>query len=192
MVVVGLIVVNAVLFAALGLRAFVLGRSTASPYLRTLSWVVVGACTAFVLGAAQRFALQGVALGWFADIGLADLAKEWQLLQSVAAFSIAVAGMGALSRTWGPMNLSVRVASTLAGRLPDVDLDQCDLTERESEVVDVIASGQLSDKEIAEVLYIAPTTAGTHVKRILRKTGLTSRRDLLILALSGSGRVNAN
>jgi DNA-binding CsgD family transcriptional regulator len=68
--------------------------------------------------------------------------------------------------------------------LPDVDIDACDLTVREREVVDVIGTGQLSDREIAETLFIAPATAATHVKNILRKTGLNSRRDLLLLALT--------
>ncbi|HUF16018.1 MAG TPA: helix-turn-helix transcriptional regulator [Acidimicrobiia bacterium] len=179
-----LIVVNSMMFGMLGVRAFVQGRKADSPYLRALAWVVSGACAAFVLGAAQRLAVQAVTAGWLPDIGLSELTNEWQLVQSVAAFSIAVAGLWTLSRTWGPIRLSQQVASTLAGRLPDVDLEECDLTTRERQVVDVIGRGQLSDREIAEALFIAPTTAATHVKRILRKTGLTSRRDLLLLFLA--------
>jgi DNA-binding CsgD family transcriptional regulator len=179
-----LIVVNALMFATLGVRAFVQGRKADSPYLRALAWVVSGACAAFVLGATQRLALQAVTAGWLPDIGLTELTSEWQLVQSLAAFAIAIAALWTLSRTWGPIRLSEQVASTLAGRLPDVDLEECDLTAREREVVDVIGRGKLSDREISEALFIAPTTAATHVKRILRKTGLTSRRDLLLLFLS--------
>jgi DNA-binding CsgD family transcriptional regulator len=183
-VVIGLITINTLLFVALGVRAFLLGRRAESPYLRTLAWVVSAACMAFVLGALQRLAVQAVTAGWLPDVGLAEVTTSWQLFQSLLALSIAVAGFWVLSRTWGAMGRAEQVASTLAGRLPDVDLDNCDLTARELEVVELIQGGVLSDKDIAESLFIAPTTAATHVKRILRKSGLSSRRDLLLLSLS--------
>jgi DNA-binding CsgD family transcriptional regulator len=50
--------------------------------------------------------------------------------------------------------------------------------------VQTIAAGYVTDVEIAELRYIAPATAGTHVKNILRKTGMRSRRDLALLVLS--------
>lgn len=184
LVIIVLIVINALLFAALGARVFLFARRAESPYLRALAWVVTAACAAFVLGALQRLAVQAVAAGWLPDVGLTEVTTSWQLLQSLMALGIAIAGFWALSRTWGAIGLSEQVASTLAGRLPDVDLDECNLTAREREVVDVIRTGVLSDREISEVLFIAPTTAATHVKRILRKTGLSSRRDLLLISLS--------
>ena len=55
---------------------------------------------------------------------------------------------------------------------------------RELEVLEVIAAGSMSDKDIADSLYISPATAGTHVKNILRKSGLSSRRDLVLLSAS--------
>lgn len=183
-VIFSLIVVNTLMYGVLGTRVFMAGRRAESPYLRTLAWVVTGACAAFVLGAMQRLAVQAVTAGWLPDIGLDDITTEWQLVQSMAAFTLAVAALWALSRTWGPIGRSEQVASTLAGRLPDVDLEACELTAREMEVVEVIAQGRLSDREISEALYIAPTTAATHVKHILRKTGLSSRRDLLLLSLA--------
>ena len=183
-VVIVLIVINSLLFAGLGVRAFLLGRRAESPYLRALAWVVSAACGAFVLGALQRLAVQAVTAGWLPDVGLIEVTSSWQLLQSLLALGIAVAGFWALWRTWGPIGLSEQVASTLAGRLPDVDLAECDLTARELDVVEVIRQGVLSDREIGERLFIAPATAATHVKRILRKTGLSSRRDLLLLSLS--------
>lgn len=178
-----LIVVNTLMYGALGTRVFIAGRRADSPYLRVLAWVVAGACASFVLGAVQRLAVQAVTAGWLPDIGLNEITTQWQLVQSVAAFAIAAAGLWTMSRTWGPIRRSEQVASTLAGRLPDVDLEACGLTAREMEVVDVIGNGRLSDREIGETLFIAPATAATHVKHVLRKTGLTSRRDLLLLFL---------
>lgn len=183
-VITALIVINALLFAALGGWAILLGRRAESPYLRALAWVVSAACAAFVLSALQRIAVQAVTAGWLPDVDLSEVTTGWQLLQSVMALGIAVAGFWALTRTWGAIGLSQQAASILAGRLPDVDLEDCELTAREQDVVEVIRDGVLSDREIAERLFIAPTTAATHVKRILRKTGLSSRRDLLLLALS--------
>ncbi len=75
--------------------------------------------------------------------------------------------------------------SALADRLPTgVEVEQAGLTAREREVLAVIIAGRLSDQEIADDLYISPATAGTHVKNILRKTGMKSRRDLALLAAS--------
>jgi FixJ family two-component response regulator len=36
-----------------------------------------------------------------------------------------------------------------------------------------------SDQEIADSLFIAASTAGTHVKNVMRKTGVKSRRELV-------------
>ncbi|MGH8946324.1 MAG: response regulator transcription factor [Acidimicrobiia bacterium] len=179
-----LISINSMLFALLGLHSFRLGRRSESPYLGALAGVVTFACAAFVLGALQRLAVQAVAAGWLPDVGLEEITTQWQLLQSLAAFAIAIAGFWVITRTMGSVRISGQVAALLAGKLPDVDLDSCGLTPREREIVEVIGSGVLSDKEIADALYIAPSTAATHVKRILRKTGLTSRRDLLLFFLA--------
>jgi DNA-binding CsgD family transcriptional regulator len=48
------------------------------------------------------------------------------------------------------------------------------LTRREMEVLRLLAAGH-TDREIADELFISPHTATTHVKRILRKLGVTSR-----------------
>lgn len=177
-----LIVLNTVLFAALGFRMVFLALRAESPYLRALAWVVVGACGAFVLGSAQKLTLQAVTAGWINEEAVARVATQWQMVQSLAALGVGLAGFWILSRAWTSIGLSEHVASTLAGRLPDVDLDDCGLTDREMDVVRAIGRGHLSDREIADELFIAPSTAATHVKRVLRKTGLNSRRELIFLA----------
>ncbi|MDP8973803.1 MAG: tetratricopeptide repeat protein, partial [Actinomycetota bacterium] len=48
------------------------------------------------------------------------------------------------------------------------------LTPREREVLLLLAAGR-SDREIAEVLFISPGTATTHVKHVLQKLGVPSR-----------------
>jgi DNA-binding NarL/FixJ family response regulator len=56
------------------------------------------------------------------------------------------------------------------------------LTPREQEVLQGVADG-LSDKEIAERLYISGKTVRSHVASILAKLGVESRLQALIFAL---------
>ncbi|MEO3741855.1 response regulator transcription factor [Plantactinospora sp. B5E13] len=55
------------------------------------------------------------------------------------------------------------------------------LTEREREVMALVAAG-LSNDEIAQRLVLSPATAKTHVSRIMTKTGVRDRAQLVILA----------
>ena len=48
------------------------------------------------------------------------------------------------------------------------------LTQKEKETAGLLASG-LTTPEIGEVLGIAASTAGTHVKSVFQKTGSTNR-----------------
>jgi DNA-binding NarL/FixJ family response regulator len=70
---------------------------------------------------------------------------------------------------------AARRASSLSADPPD------DLTEREAEVLTLIAQG-LSNGEIAERLYVAETTVKTHVNRIFAKTGSRDRAQAAVYA----------
>jgi len=69
--------------------------------------------------------------------------------------------------------LSARAApSTAPGRVR--------MTERESQVLDLLAQG-LTNREIADRLFISTKTASVHVSNILRKTGAASRTEAAYL-----------
>jgi DNA-binding NarL/FixJ family response regulator len=64
----------------------------------------------------------------------------------------------------------------------DSGLSQLDpLTDREREVLALVASG-LTNDEIAGELYLSPLTAKTHVSRILTKLGARDRAQLVVIA----------
>ena len=52
-----------------------------------------------------------------------------------------------------------------------------DLTPRELEVLKLIGSG-LTNRQVAAHLVISPETVKTHVRHLLRKFGIRSRREL--------------
>lgn len=55
------------------------------------------------------------------------------------------------------------------------------LTERELEVMSLVAQG-LSNDEIAAKLFISPMTSKTHVSRVMMKLGARDRAQLVVLA----------
>lgn len=77
-----------------------------------------------------------------------------------------------------------------ASRPPQRDAVALDpLTERELEVMKVIAAGR-SNAEIAAELFLSEQTVKTHVSRILSKLGLRDRTQIVIVAYE-SGLVSA-
>jgi DNA-binding CsgD family transcriptional regulator len=63
-----------------------------------------------------------------------------------------------------------------------VDLQQANLTPREIEVLRIVASGK-ADKEIATALGISVRTVRYHVSNIFRKHNVSTRAQLIVVAL---------
>jgi DNA-binding NarL/FixJ family response regulator len=59
---------------------------------------------------------------------------------------------------------------------------QCELTQRETEIVYLVAQG-LTDRDIASQLAISPRTVDTHLRRIFSKVHVTSRAGLAAWAV---------
>jgi len=67
-------------------------------------------------------------------------------------------------------------------KIPDLSLVE-PLTKREQEVLELVVEGKTS-YEIAEELYIGKTTADSHRKNILEKTGAKNTAELITWAVS--------
>lgn len=66
-------------------------------------------------------------------------------------------------------------------KLPNRHVQLDDLTAREREILALVAEG-LSNDEIAERLFISPTTAKTHISRVMHKLGVRDRAQLVVVA----------
>jgi DNA-binding NarL/FixJ family response regulator len=104
-----------------------------------------------------------------------------------AAAGTSAAGTGAIGTgaTAAPAGASpARAASRSRGNLPRPTVAPpavASLTEREREVVGLVAAG-LSNDEIAAELVVSPLTAKTHVSRAMIKLGARDRAQLVVLA----------
>jgi DNA-binding NarL/FixJ family response regulator len=84
-------------------------------------------------------------------------------------------------------SVTARLLRTFAGgRPPTRPLDP--LTDREEEVLAVVARGR-TNREIAEELYISPSTVKTHITSLMLKLGARNRVEIAMWAYE-NGRAN--
>ena len=72
-----------------------------------------------------------------------------------------------------------------AGIRPNSNFDKDKYTPREIEIIEVVASG-LSNREIAEKLFISEGTVKNYISSILLKGGLSHRTQLAVYYLTGN------
>lgn len=163
-------------------------RREVSPRIRTLAWALVAVSVAFVLFSLTRLALIAIGLGWIPGRLGEFLESGWVLVQSILTLGIGFFAVVVIRRAARSLKEADRIVSVLSERLMgEGSLEDFGFTSRELEVLEVIAQGTMSDRQISEVLYISPATAATHVRNILKKSGVKSRRELLLLLHSESG-----
>lgn len=181
------IAINATLFAGLSLWAWHSWRLEESPRIRVLAGALAAVAAAFVIGAITRLVGVGVLLGWFDGRLGSFFLSEWHLVQSLGATAFGLIGILVIRRHASSLKSADRIASAVSDKLLNgSSLMDYGFTNREIEVLRAIAEEHISDAEIAEILFIAPATAGTHVKNILKKTGVRSRRELALLVASSN------
>ena len=140
-------------------------------------------CTAFLVASLQRLGLQLVEADVLSEEMGRDLLRLIQLVLSVGALFLVIPALVILRRLTKAFAKAERVVTAVTEQaLAEGPLDPSDLTPREIEVIELIADGVLPDEELAERLFISRSTAATHVKNILRKTGAKNRRELMVLA----------
>jgi DNA-binding CsgD family transcriptional regulator len=120
--------------------------------------------------------------------------EEWQsappggFFLAGQLFSVSVAAAGILVVLWlvkrvlRSIGTSEKLARAMVqSPLHEERVSELALTARELQVMKAMAEGSISDRQIGNLLGIAPNTAATHVRNILRKAGVHDRRDLLLL-----------
>lgn len=118
---------------------------------------------------------------------LASRWVDWLLgplaaVQATLAVIVGVSCVTLARHYWHRLGRAHTMVHVLTDRLPTgAYARQSSLTAREQEVLELIRQGVITDRELARTLHIAPTTAATHVQRILHKTRLHNRRDLMLL-----------
>ena len=107
------------------------------------------------------------------------LLKDTPAKELVAAVRVIAAGDALLSPS-----VTKRLIEEFA-RKPEPEASTAllptDLTEREHEALELLAQG-LSNREIAEAMFVGEATAKTHVSRLLTKLGVRDRVQAVVLA----------
>ena len=68
----------------------------------------------------------------------------------------------------------------MAGYVKSIEL--AGLSDRESEVLEALCQG-MSNKEMAEVLFVSPETIKSHVSTVIGKLGVKDRTQAVIFAI---------
>ena len=109
------------------------------------------------------------------------LVKDTPPLQLIEAIRAAVAGGAVISPATTRRLVDRIVASRSPSPEPTPSTELDALTDREREVLRLVATG-CSNRELAARLVISELTAKTHVSRVLGKLGLSSRVQAAVLA----------
>jgi DNA-binding CsgD family transcriptional regulator len=179
------VAVNGVLFGWLFFHALRIHRRTVSQLSGLLALVLALVSATFVIGSIQRLGLQAVEADLLPEGARTFFLTAWQLVLTAMGTTVAIVVLPRIGRAVGVLDRSERMVNVLIEQTPhDVDPAGWGLTRREHEVLELIGRGELSDAAIAEALFISAATAATHVRNILRKTGFSSRNELMFAAVS--------
>jgi DNA-binding NarL/FixJ family response regulator len=119
------------------------------------------------------------------------LVKDTEPIEMLRAVRVVAGGDALLA----PSVTRRLIAEVVSQRRPRITVPGlADLTEREREIMILIATG-LSNDEIADRLTISPATVKTHASRITGKLGAHDRAQVVVFAyqagIVGTGRTSA-
>lgn len=107
------------------------------------------------------------------------LVKDTEPADLIHAIKVVAGGDALLSPS-----VTRRLIATIAGRAPARSTDATALsrlTEREREVLTLVAAG-MSNDDIAAALFMSPLTAKSHVSRTMTKLNARDRAQLVVMA----------
>lgn len=113
-----------------------------------------------------------------ANAGAAGLLSKSVQLQDLAAAIRLVAKGGNI-----PEDLAVHPESLDAYRKPQLDPGAESLTDREVELLQLLATGVSSTEDLADRLYISPKTVKNHLASIFQKLSVSDRTQAAIEAI---------
>lgn len=174
---------NSLAFLALLTLSVRIGHREKYVWVRRLWMILALACGALVLGSFQRLVLQSVSVGWLPDSAAEAATGDLQFIQSLVIVILLVGAFATLRKLADSIDASERLTVSLLDRVRHVDPRNLHLTNRESEVLALIGDGATSDSELSVELHISASTVQSHVKSLLKKTGLKRRTDLVAVAI---------
>lgn len=176
------VTVNFVLFAVLvwySVRLYWRWRSTSIGFIAMTLLLVAGA---FLIASIQRIGINAARTGLVPEDWEEFFLTGYQFVVSLGGTVVAVYAITRLRAGIRRLEAGERMLGALTTNVPlRVDAGDWRLTDRESQVLATIVSGKTSDEQIAQALFISTATAATHVRNILRKSGLSSRFDLMLV-----------
>ena len=172
---------NMALFATVGVRAFLEVRKERSRYFRSIVRIAVVISVVLVFASLRASTLVLAQDGVIqqridAVLEAAMFPFIAVLLTTVVVAIRAIRDCGAMVSRAERLLLAVSDEAGL-----DVAVSELGLSVREYDVLEMMSEGRLSDREIAEGLYLSPGTVGNYVSGILQKAGLTERKELLLI-----------
>jgi DNA-binding CsgD family transcriptional regulator len=179
-----MIVFTDIVPATIAVRAFRLVQRIQTRFARLQASIVALLCAAGVVASVQDIGFQMTRLGWLSESVGVRFVTSIQALLVIGSFFFLVPVLLILRLLTKEFARVEALSDVLVNRLPPgVTIESAGLTRREIEVVGMVGAGYVSDREIAEQLTVSASTAATHVRNIMRKTGIRRRDDLALLAL---------
>lgn len=170
------------LLSAVAAGLAVAGRRAPRGPFRALSFEGAAVCVLLVIASLHHLLLVAAHRELLASRWIDWLLGPLAAIQATLAVAVGVSAVVLARHYWHRVGHAHAMVGLLTDRMPsDARARQAGLTCREHEVLALVRRGLISDCEIAQALHISPATAATHVQRILGKTGLHSRRDLMLL-----------